>query len=267
MKKTILTLTFLTGLASMSQAQDIKSVLGGILKATTHKSEETPQTQTPTTENQSAANSVVASVLNTNLSNSTIASGLKEALTIGLNEGIQTLGQRNGFYNSSVAKILMPEELQNVEKTLRSVGLGSVADKGIMLLNHAAEDAVSEAGPIFVNALTSMSFTDAKSILLDGNNAATNYLKTKTSTDLSKAFEPKISASLSKVGADKAWKQMITKYNKLTGKKINPALESYVTEQAINGVFNMVAEKENGIRNNTALQTTTLLQQVFGGKN
>ena len=90
-----------------------------------------------------------------------------------------------------------------------------------MLLNHAAEDAVSEAGPIFVNALTSMSFTDAKSILLDGNNAATNYLKNKTSADLTKAFEPKISASLAKVGADKAWNQMITKYNKLTGKKIN----------------------------------------------
>lgn len=268
MKKTILALAFLSGFATMSQAQDFKSILGGLLKGNTANTSTTTNDTTKSTADTIATTSNVASPqLNTNLSNSTIASGLKEALSIGLNDGIKALGQKNGFYNSSVAKILMPEELQNVEKTLRSVGLGSIADKGVKLLNSAAEDAVTEAAPIFVNALTSMSFTDAKSILLDGDNAATNYLKSKTSSDLATAFQPKISASLNKVGANKVWNQMITKYNAISGKNITPDLDRYVTEQAINGVFNMVAEKEKGIRNNSVLQTTTLLQQVFGGKN
>lgn len=266
MKKTILVLAFLTGFASMSQAQDLKAVLGGILKGNTSTTNSSTAKQESTTSSSTSSTTTIASsILNTNLPNSTIASGLKEALSIGLNDGIKTLGQKNGFYNSTVAKILMPEELQTVEKTLRSVGLGSIADKGVKLLNTAAEDAVTEAAPIFVNALTSMSFTDAKGILLGGDNAATNYLKSKTSTDLATAFQPKISASLSKVGANKVWNQMITKYNAISGKNITPDLDRYVTEQAINGVFNMVAEKENGIRNNTVMQTTTLLQQVFGG--
>ncbi|UWX67004.1 DUF4197 domain-containing protein [Empedobacter stercoris] len=158
----------------------------------------------------------------------------------------------------------MPEELQNVEKTLRSLGMGSLADKGIKLLNSAAEDAVSEAAPIFVNALTSMTITDAKDILLGGNNSATNYLKLKTNTDLTNAFQPKVEASLGKVGADKVWNNLITKYNTLTGNEIEPNLNAYVTQQTLNGVFNMVAEKENEIRNNSALQTTSILQQVFG---
>ncbi|HCC93222.1 MAG TPA: DUF4197 domain-containing protein, partial [Flavobacteriaceae bacterium] len=184
----------------------------------------------------------------------------------GLTDGIKSLSQKNGFYNNSVAKILMPEELQNVEKTLRSLGMGSLADKGIKLLNSAAEDAVSEAAPIFVNAVTSMTITDAKDILLGGNNSATNYLKLKTTSDLTKAFQPKVEASLGKVGADKVWNNLITKYNTLTGNQIDPNLNAYVTQQTINGVFNMVAEKEEGIRGNKALRTTSLLQQVFGAQ-
>ena len=93
-----------------------------------------------------------------------------------------------------------------------------------------------------------------------------DYLKSKTTANLTTAFQPKVEASLGKVGADKVWNNLISKYNTLTGKSINPNLNAYVTEQAINGVFNMVAQKENGIRNNSALQTTSLLQKVFGGK-
>lgn len=197
------------------------------------------------------------------VSNATIGSGLKEALNLGLSEGILKLGKNGGFSNNALAKILLPEELQGVEKTLRNVGLGSLADQGLKLLNSAAEDAVSEAAPIFKNAITTMSFQDASGILLGGNNAATNYLQQKTTTQLTAAFQPKVANSLGKVGADKVWNNIITKYNALAGKNINPDLNAYVTEQAVKGVFNMVAEKEAGIRNNAALRSTDLLKQVF----
>ncbi|MDH1603313.1 MULTISPECIES: DUF4197 domain-containing protein [unclassified Empedobacter] len=276
MKKIILSLTLISAFAVNSKAQDLKSIFG-----TLKKEVEKVNTQT-TTQNNSTVKVDSIKVVNgstesktisaesltklNGLSNATVASGLKEALSLGLTDGIKSLGQKNGFYNNSVAKILMPEELQNVEKTLRSLGMGSLADKGIKLLNSAAEDAVSEAAPIFVNAVTSMTITDAKDILLGGNNSATNYLKLKTTSDLTKAFQPKVEASLGKVSADKVWNNLITKYNTLTGNQIDPNLNAYVTQQTINGVFNMVAEKEEGIRGNKALRTTSLLQQVFGAQ-
>lgn len=271
MKKIILSLTLISAFAVNAKAQDLQSIFG-----TLKKEVEKVNTQ-PTTQNNSTVKVVNSSTesktisaesltkLN-GLSNATVASGLKEALSLGLTDGIKSLGQKNGFYNNSVAKILMPEELQNVEKTLRSLGMGTLADKGIKLLNSAAEDAVSEAAPIFVNAVTSMTITDAKDILVGGNNSATNYLKLKTTSDLTKAFQPKVEASLGKVGADKVWNNLITKYNTLTGNQIDPNLNAYVTQQTINGVFNMVAEKEEGIRGNKALRTTSLLQQVFGAQ-
>ncbi len=271
MKKIILSLTLISAFAVDAKAQDLQSIFG-----TLKKEVEKVNTQ-PTTQNNSTVKVVNSSTESktistesltklSGLSNATVASGLKEALSLGLTDGIKSLGQKNGFYNNSVAKILMPEELQNVEKTLRSLGMGSLADKGIKLLNSAAEDAVSEAAPIFVNAVTSMTITDAKDILLGGNNSATNYLKLKTTSDLTKAFQPKVEASLGKVGADKVWNNLITKYNTLTGNQIDPNLNAYVTQQTINGVFNMVAEKEEGIRGNKALRTTSLLQQVFGAQ-
>ncbi|MFV0148092.1 DUF4197 domain-containing protein [Empedobacter falsenii] len=270
MKKIILSLSLITSFAVNANAQDLKSIFG-TLKKEVEKTNTQPNSAVKVdsvkiVNSSTESNTISAEALKNvnNLPNSTIASGLKEALSIGLNDGIKSLSQKNGFYNNSVAKILMPEELQTVEKTMRSLGMGSLADKGIKLLNAAAEDAVSEAAPIFVNALTSMTITDAKDILLGGNNSATNYLKLKTNTDLTKAFQPKVEASLGKVGADKVWNNLITKYNTLTGNEIEPNLNAYVTQQTLNGVFNMVAEKENGIRNNSALQQTSILQQVFG---
>lgn len=271
MKKIGLGIVFLTAFSLQTKAQDLKSIFGTI-KSEVEKNQSTKENKKTKKKSKTAQTATVDSGTSTtasslsSLSNSTIASGLKEALSIGLNDGIKSLSQKNGFYNNPIAKIVMPEELQQVEKTLRTLGLGSLADKGVQLINSAAEDAVSDAAPIFVNALSSMTITDAKNILLGDNNAATTYLKTKTNTDLTKAFEPKIEASLSKVGADKVWNQMITKYNTLTGNNVEPNLDTYVTQQAINGVFNMVAEKEEGIRSNTALRTTSLLQQVFGAQ-
>ena len=276
MKKIILSLTLISAFAVNAKAQDLQSIFG-TLKKEVEKVNTQPTTQSNSTvkvdsikvvNGSTESKTISAESLTklSGLSNATVASGLKEALSLGLTDGIKSLGQKNGFYNNSVAKILMPEELQNVEKTLRSLGMGSLADKGIKLLNSAAEDAVSEAAPIFVNAVTSMTITDAKDILLGGNNSATNYLKLKTTSDLTKAFQPKVEASLGKVGADKVWNNLITKYNTLTGNQIDPNLNAYVTQQTINGVFNMVAEKEEGIRGNKALRTTSLLQQVFGAQ-
>ncbi len=193
-----------------------------------------------------------------------IAGGLKEALNNGISKQVVKLTALDGFYKNEMVKILMPEELQKVDQTLRKVGLSSLADDGIKMLNRAAEDAVKEATPIFVDAVKKMTITDAKNILMGNESAATTYLQSSTSTALYAKFNPVIKTSFAKVGADKIWNQIITKYNSLPlVKKINPDLTDYTTNKAMDGVFKMIAVEEKNIRTNLGSRTSTLLQQVF----
>ncbi len=198
------------------------------------------------------------------LSNEDIANGLKQALQKGIDKEVAKLTKENGFYKNEAVKILLPAELQKVEKGLRDLGLDNLADEGIKALNRAAEDAVSEATPIFVNAVREMTFTDAKNILLGDNRAATAYLQNKTSTALYDKFNPVIKNSFGKVGADQIWNNLISRYNQIPfTQNVNPDLTDYVTQEALEGVYKMIAKEEIEIRENIGARTTNLLRRVF----
>lgn len=193
-----------------------------------------------------------------------IAGGLKEALNNGITKQVSKLTAVDGFYRNEALKILLPEELKKVDSSLRKMGLGSLADEGLKVLNRAAEDAVKEATPIFVDAVKNMSFADAKTILMGNENSATTYLQNTTSTALYGKFNPVIKNSFTKVGADKVWANIIGKYNLIPFvKKVNPDLTDYVTNQAMNGVFKMIAVEEKNIRTDLNSRTSSLLQKVF----
>lgn len=198
------------------------------------------------------------------LSTADIAAGLREALDKGIEKQVSKLTQTDGFYKNQLVKILLPPELQKVDKTLRDIGLASLADEGLKVMNRAAEDAVKEATPIFVTAVKNITFTDAKNILMGNDEAATSYLKSSTSSQLYAKFNPIIKSSFSKVGADKVWTNIISKYNKVPlVNKVNPDLTDYVTNEALDGVFKMIAVEEKDIRNNIAARTSPLLKKVF----
>lgn len=198
------------------------------------------------------------------LSNADIAAGLRQALDFGIEKQVTKLTKKDGFYKNELVKILLPEELQKVDKTLRDIGLSSLADEGLKVLNRAAEDAVKEATPIFVDAVKGITFNDAKNILLGNDNAATQYLEGKTQTALYNKFHPVIKNSFGKVGADQIWTNIITKYNNVPfTKDVNPDLTDYVTNEALEGVYKMIAVEEKEIRNKVSSRTTALLQKVF----
>lgn len=193
-----------------------------------------------------------------------ISNGLKEALNNGISKQVTKLTATDGFFGNELVRIALPAELQKVDKTLRDLGFTSLADQGLRMLNRAAEDAVKEAVPIFVDAVKQMSFADAKNILMGADNSATNYLQTTTSTTLYAKFSPVVQSSLGKVGADKVWQEIITKYNQVPFvDKVNPNLVDYVTNQAMDGVFTMIALEEKDIRTQTAARTSDLLKKVF----
>lgn len=198
------------------------------------------------------------------LSNADMASGLRQALDLGIDKQVSKLTQTDGFFRNELVKILLPQELQKVDKGLRDIGLDNLADEGLKILNRAAEDAVKEATPIFVNAVKDITFDDAKNILLGNNDAATQYLTSKTQSELYNKFKPVINASFSKVGADEIWSNLINKYNSIPfTNNVNPDLTDYVTGEALKGVYTMIAVEEKEIRTKVSSRTTDLLRKVF----
>ncbi|GAA0873317.1 DUF4197 domain-containing protein [Gangjinia marincola] len=198
------------------------------------------------------------------LTNDQIAGGLRQALDKGIDQQVSKLTQKNGFYRNELVKILLPEELQKVDNALRKIGLGDLADEGLKLMNRAAEDAVKEATPIFVNAVKEITFADARNILLGADDAATNYLSYKTKGELYTKFYPQIESSFAKVGADKIWENLIQRYNSIPlTENVNTNLTDYVTKEALQGVYTMIAVEEKQIRTNINERTTDLLKRVF----
>ena len=198
------------------------------------------------------------------IGNAQIAEGLRQALDKGIDKQVSRLTQEDGFFKNELVRITLPAELQKVDKTLRDIGLGNLADEGLKILNRAAEDAVGEATPIFVNAVKGITFDDAKNILLGNDNAATLYLTEKTEEELYAKFNPVIKRSFEKVGADKVWSNLINKYNRIPlTNNVNPDLTDYVTREALNGVYTMIAIEEKEIRTKVSSRTTTLLKRVF----
>lgn len=199
------------------------------------------------------------------LSKSEVAAGLREALIQGISKGSDQASQLDGYYKNPQLKIPFPTEAQQVEKALRDIGLGSEVDKFVRQLNRGAERAAVQAKPIFINAIRSLTIEDAFSILNGDQNAATNYLMRTTSESLKSEFLPIIGKALDEVNATKYYGDIVTRYNKIPlVKKVNPNLDDYAVNRAIDGLFLLVAREEANIRANPVARSTELLKKVFG---
>lgn len=201
------------------------------------------------------------------LTTAEVTNGLKEALIKGISNGSDIVSQLDGYFKNPEIKIPFPPDVEKVETRLRQMGLSDEVDKFIMTLNRGAEDAAKEAKPIFISAIKSMTIQDAWGILKGENDAATQYLKRTTSAQLKAKFKPVIQNSLNKVNATKYYGDIVTTYNKIPlVEKVNPELDDYATDKAIEGLFVMIAKEEKNIRQDPMARTTDLLKKVFGSQ-
>ncbi|MEO8769906.1 MAG: DUF4197 domain-containing protein [Ferruginibacter sp.] len=203
----------------------------------------------------------------TGVSESEAGDGIKEALAQGLAKAVLQLNSTDGFFKSELYKILLPPDAKKIENTLRDIGLNSMVDKAILQINRGAEDAAGYAKPIFVDAIKSMTLSDAIGLVRNGDTSATHFFREKTTDKLFAAFLPVIKSSLDKVQGTKYYADMVNKYNSFpaTFNKLNPDLAGFVTTKATEALFQLVAKEELNIRNNFAARTTDLLKKVFGG--
>lgn len=196
---------------------------------------------------------------------SEIVSGLKEALVVGITHAATDASKENGFYNNSLIKIPLPEEVEKVDKTVRDLGMGQLMDDFELSLNRAAEAASAEAVDIFVESIKQMTFQDAVGIWKGESDAATQYLKRTTQKQLNSAFKPIASEAIEKVEVTKYWDDVANIYNSVPFvTKVNPDLDQYVTDKAIDGLFVLVAEEEKKIREDPVARVSDILVKVFG---
>ncbi|WP_276369140.1 DUF4197 domain-containing protein [Chryseolinea sp. H1M3-3] len=193
-----------------------------------------------------------------------VAQGLKEALIKGISTGSDLASMVDGYFKNPEIKIPFPPEVKKVEEKLRQLGLNNEVDRFILTLNRGAEEAAKEAKPIFITAIRSMTIQDAWGILKGEPDAATQYLKRTTTLQLKEKFKPVIQNALNKVNATKYYSDIVNTYNQIPFvQDVNPDLNEYATEKAMEGLFILIAKEEKNIRENPLARTTELLKRVF----
>jgi hypothetical protein len=198
------------------------------------------------------------------LSESKVASGLKEALRVGTTKAVQITGKSDGYFGNEAIKILMPNDLRPLERGLRAVGFGPKIDEFILSMNRSAEAAAPAAKQIFVDAVVAMSFDDAKKILSGSNTAATEYFKEKTTGHLTEVFEPVVKKVMAENGTARQYNALADQYKEIPfAKSQSLDIDHYVVTKALDGLFYELAEQEKEIRKNPAARTTSLLKEVF----
>jgi Protein of unknown function (DUF4197) len=201
------------------------------------------------------------------LSEGKASAGLKEALQVATETSVNLTGRPDGYFSNAAIKILMPEKLRSVEQGLRMVGYGPQVDEFVLSMNRAAEQAAPAAKQIFMNAITSMTFDDAKKILSGGDTSATEFFKTKTTDKLTAAFRPVVDKTMGDVGVIRQYQELMGRFDAIPFARSQTFdIDGYVTNKALDGLFHVVGEQEKQIRTNPAARTTALLQEVFARK-
>lgn len=199
------------------------------------------------------------------LSNDRIVAGLKEALQVGTGNAVNLTGKVDGYFRNQAIKILMPKQLQTLEKGLRAIGYGSQVDEFVLSMNRAAEKAAPEARKIFVGAIREMSITDARRILTGGDTAATEYFKSKTTDKLTTAFRPVVEKAMNEVGVTRQYKELVGRYQSIPfARSQSLDIDQYVVTKALDGLFYVLGEEERKIRKDPVARVTSLLKDVFG---
>lgn len=198
------------------------------------------------------------------LSQGDATGGLKDALTQGAQIAVKQLGAPGGFSNNPEVKIGLPGKLEKAAGALKMLGMGDQITQLEASMNKAAESAVTQAQPILVNAVKTMSVSDAKGILSGGQDSATQYLDKSSREQIRAKFLPIVKQSTDKVGVAQQYNALAKKapMGLLGGK--SDSVENYVTEQALDGLFKMIAQQEESIRQNPAAAATSLAKKVFG---
>lgn len=207
----------------------------------------------------------LSGVVAAELDRKTAAEGIREALRVGAQRAVEQLGAKDGYLRREAVRIVMPERLQGISRTLRKLGQDELVDEFEVSLNRAAEAAAPLALDVFRGAIKEMSIKDALKIVRGKGHEATDYLRSRSEPKLRELYRPIVDEQLTAVGATRRFQQLMDRASRWQlGKKTTFDLSSYVTEHALDGLFLMLSREEEKIREDPLSRTTDLLKTVFG---
>jgi hypothetical protein len=196
-----------------------------------------------------------------------VASGLREALKVATDKSVNLTGRTDGYFGNPAIRIPMPARLESVEKGLRMVGYGPQADAFVLSMNRAAEQSAPAARQIILEAVSAMSFDDARKILAGGDTAATDFFRARTTDRLTAAFTPIVKRNMASVGVTRQFEALMTRFQEIPFMRSETIdLDAYVVGKALDGLFQVIGEQEKQIRANPVARTTDLLKEVFSGR-
>lgn len=267
MKKNIMIVFVAAGILLISSflalALDIGQTIKGVTETLGIQGDEEKFVEA--TEDQQLDDASGSMVAAEGISAAQASKGLKEALTVGVQQAVKIAGIEDGFYKNSAIKILLPDKLQKADKIVRQLGGDELSEMLVEKMNRAAEKAAPQSQEIFITAIKNMQFDDAKNILTGRDNAATMYLRENTFESLTTSFYPIVKETMGEINAIKTYDDYVGKFSSIPLMKIAVIdINRYVTEEAIDGLFVLVAEQEQKIRQNPAARVSDLLKSVFG---
>jgi Protein of unknown function (DUF4197) len=198
------------------------------------------------------------------LDNKTIVAGLKQALEVGTKNSVNLTSQKGGFSDNPLIRINTPKELDKLVGTLNKLGMSRYISNFETQMNRAAESASAEAKQVFFNSISKMSLRDGLNILQGPDDAATQFFRTTSTSELTTKFKPIITRSMSKIGFYDDYKNLLKTYDAIPfTNKPDLNIENYLLQQTLDGLFTMIAKEELKIRKEPAARVTELLRRVF----
>jgi hypothetical protein len=164
-----------------------------------------------------------------------------------------------GSYN-----IPLPDQIQSVDSTLTKLGYGDKLDKMKSQMNQAASEAAASAGPVFKNAIKSMTVTDAAGLMTGGQTSVTDYFRNKTQSDLTAQMNPIVQQKLQATGFNSEYQAFLSIYNTLPiANKPNLDIQSYVVGKTLDGIYGKMGQEEIAIRQNPKKAGSALVSQFL----
>ena len=199
------------------------------------------------------------------LTEAEVTQALKDVLSRGIVRSVASASRSDGYFANPQLKIELPEDAAKLTNTLRKLGFGADIDRSVLQLNRAAEQAAGRAKPVFIKAITSMSIDNAFDLLNGAQDAATRYLIDESGDELYEQFRPIISQALAETSAARYYADIVNHYNALPlVYDADPQLDDYLTEQALDGLFVLMAQEEATVRTLASSRSTRLMRRVFG---
>ncbi|WP_109357530.1 DUF4197 domain-containing protein [Sphingorhabdus sp. EL138] len=191
-----------------------------------------------------------------------LTEAVRRLLTLSSQNAFAELMQPNGFFDSQIARISVPERLGGTRVTNIATALlrsKPIQKRLLKQVNRAAEKGAELAAPIIADTIRGMSIADAATIIKGGDRAATDLLQSQLGASLATQILPGVSKGLN-LFDNEIINLVLSQVSDINFADIS----GDVTDKVSDAIYRSIGEQEAKIRANPEATNDPLLIGVFG---